>query len=269
VARVVSVERRAPPRLVGVATIKLAGAVPGAPIACTCGASSKCHFFFSVDDGILRAMSRTFMAVLLWTLTLKGASADQTLFAENFSHGITNGWKNVAFFKTPTKYEVRHAGTNFYLAGVADKTCSALSIKLDLAPPRTLKLRWRWRIDGVATNGSERVLSKFDHAARVFVAFDTFVGPPRTLNYLWANVEPVGTVLEHPKSSRAQLIMVESGNRKAGQWVAEERDVTADWKRVFPGRPMPKVVGLGVMTDSDSLGQKLTGAYADLELTGE
>ena len=62
---------------------------------------------------------------------------------------------------------------------------------------------------------------------------------------------------------------MESGNEKSGQWLTEERDVTADWKKVFPDLPMPKVVGLGVMTDGDSLGQKVTGAYANLELIGE
>ena len=45
--------------------------------------------------------------------------------------------------------------------------------------------------------------------------------------------------------------------------------MVADWKRAFPDKEMPKIVGLGVMTDSDSLGQKLTGGYADIELSGE
>jgi hypothetical protein len=144
-----------------------------------------------------------------------------------------------------------------------------LSRKLDVAPPAKLKLRWRWKIDGVNPNGSERDLKKFDHAARLFVAFDTFIGPPRTLNYLWANVEKIGAVLEHPKSGRAQIFVLESGNGKAGRWLTEERDVTMDWKRVFPDKPMPKIVGLGVMTDSDSLGKKMTGSYADIELIGE
>jgi hypothetical protein len=31
---------------------------------------------------------------------------------------------------------------------------------------------------------------------------------------------------------------------------------------------MPKVVGLGLMTDGDSLGQTLRGDYADLQLFG-
>jgi hypothetical protein len=228
-----------------------------------------CHFCFKERGGILRMMNRIFMAVLFLALALERAAADKILFAENFSHGISNGWQNVVFLKTPTDYQVHRDGTNFYLRGVADKSCSGLSMKLDLAPPPKLKLRWRWRIEGVNTNGSERDLSRFDHAGRVFVAFDTLIGPPRTLNYLWGNIEPPGTALQHPKSSRAQIFVLESGNAKAGQWVAEERDVTADWKRAFPDKAMPKIVGLGVMTDADSLGQKLTGDYADIELIGK
>ena len=210
------------------------------------------------------------LVVLLLALTLCGAmAAEQVLFAENFAHGIPGGWKNVAFFKPPTVYAAAHEGTNVFLHAVADQTCSALSARLDLAPPEKLKLRWRWRIAGVNPNGSERELKKFDHAARVFVAFDTFIGPPRSLNYTWANVEPVGAVLEHPKSGRAQIFGLESGNAKAGRLIAEERDVTADWKRAFPNKPMPKIVGLGVMTDSDSLGGRLTGDYAEIELITE
>jgi len=225
---------------------------------------------FSAVTVTLRAMSRILLTLLFFSRALHPAAADDRFWREDFSQGLSpGGWKNVAFFKTPSDYQVSHEGTNYYLVGVAERSCSALSLKLNLAPPPKLVLRWRWRIDGVATNGSERELSKFDHAARVFVAFDTFIGPPRTLNYLWGNVEPPGTHLPHPKSSRAQLFVVESGNGKAGQWLAEERNLTADWKLAFPDLAMPKVVGLGVMTDGDSLGQKLTGAYADLELIGE
>jgi Protein of unknown function (DUF3047) len=218
-------------------------------------------------NGVLKPNLLALCFVLL--ALCRTAAAEKVLFAENFAHGISNGWENVAFFKKKTNYTVAQAGTNCFLHAVADNSCSGLTKKLDLSPPAKLKLRWRWRIAGVATNGSERDLTKFDHAARVFVAFDTFIGPPRSLNYMWANVEKPGTVLEHPKSGRAQIFVLESGNAKAGQWISEERDVAADWKKVFPDKAMPKIVGLGVMTDSDSLGQKLMGDYADIELIGE
>jgi len=214
-------------------------------------------------------MRRILMAILFLCAALEHASAGKILFAEDFSRGLSNGWQNLAYFKKPTDYQVRRDGTNFYVRAVADKSCSALSAPLDLAPSQKLKLRWRWRVDGVNTNGSERDLKRFDHAARLFVAFEAPMGLTYTLNYFWGDAEAPGTVLQHPKSSRAQIFVLESGNAKAGQWIAEERDVAEDWKKVFPDRPMPRVVGLGVMTDSDSLGEKLTGCYAHIVLTAE
>jgi len=214
-------------------------------------------------------MKQTVFVALFLALGAPAVRAEKILFAGNFTHGISNGWQNLAYFKKPTDYQVRREGTNVFLHAVAVKSGSGLAVKFELAPPAKLKLRWRWRIDGVNTNGSERDLKKFDHAARVFVAFDTFIGPPRTLNYLWANAEPAGTVLPHPKSDRAQIFVLESGNAKAGRWIFEERDVVADWKKVFPDKPMSKIIGLGMMTDSDSLGQTLVGDYAEIELLGE
>src|ERR1035441_1413657 len=77
------------------------------------------------------AMNRIFMAVLFLALALGRAAAEKILFAEDFSRGLSNGWQNVAFFKTPTDYQACREGTNFYLRGFADKSCSALSTKLD------------------------------------------------------------------------------------------------------------------------------------------
>jgi hypothetical protein len=202
---------------------------------------------------------------LLAGLTAHG----KLLFAETFAAPNLAGWENVALAKRSTSYATALDGTNHCLRAVALDSSSAFSHKLDFVPPAKLKLRWRWKISGVANNGSERELKSFDHAARVFIAFDTLVGPPRTLNYLWANVEKPGTTLEHPRSSRAQMLVLQSGNQHAGEWLLEERDVTADWKKVFPDKAMPKIVALGLMTDSDSLGGKLEADYADLELMAE
>lgn len=191
------------------------------------------------------------------------------VFSEHFSSGTTDGWENKTYFKKLSSYTVEHEGTNFFVHASAEKTCSALTKKLNIEPSGKMILRWRWKISGVETNGSERDIKKFDHTARVFVAFDTFIGPPRTLVYFWGNTEKAGTVLAHPKSERAQMFILESGNARAGQWVSEERDLTADWQNVFPDRAMPRIIGVGLMTDSDSLGRKLEGFYGDLELRAE
>ncbi len=211
-----------------------------------------------------------FLRVSLFLIPLfcRAAGSDAVLFSENFEHGVSNRWQQVKF-GTPTDYHVVRDGTNFFLQASADKSCSAFSVKLNIKPQGELKLRWRWKIDGVPANGSERVTRRFDHAARVFIAFDTFIGPPRSIDYIWANEEKVGAILPHPLSSRTQLVVVESGNARAGEWISEERDVTADWKSCFGQRAMPKIIGIGVLTDGDSLGCKLTGDYAGIELVSE
>ena len=103
---------------------------------------------------------------------LPSTPAAQIFFAVDFSKGITNGWQNVPLYKGPTDYSVQREGTNLFVHAMADNSCSALTTKVNLKPPAHLVLRWRWRIAGVNTNGSERDLKRFDHAARVFVAFD-------------------------------------------------------------------------------------------------
>ncbi len=203
--------------------------------------------------------------LVLVTAFCRAAETNAVLFSENFEHGVSNRWQQVKFGAL-TDYHVVRDGTNCFLEAVADKSCSAFSVKLNIKPPSKLTLRWRWKIDSAPTNGSERVVSRFDHTARVFVAFDTFIGPPRSLDYIWGNEEKAGTILAHPLSNRTQLLVVESGNARAGEWISEERDVMADWKSCFGQKTMPKIIGIGVLTDGDSLGCKLTGDYADIEL---
>lgn len=210
-----------------------------------------------------------FSLILAALAILLPARAEQVLFAADFSKGLTNGWKNVPLYKGPTDYSVRCDGTNLYVHAAASNSCSAMAAKMDLKPPKKLKLRWRWRIDGVITNASDRELKTFDHAARVFVAFDTFIGPPRTLNYFWANAETPGVWRDHPMTGRVKNFFVESGNARAGQWVAEERDLSADWQRTFPGKTMPKIEAVGMLTDGDSLGVRTSADYADIQLISE
>ena len=139
-------------------------------------------------------------------------------------------------------------------------------MKLETIPAEGPVLKWRWRIDRVPPGGSDSDIKKFDHTGRVFVAFKTFIGPPRTINYVWANQTAVGKTFPHPNSGRSRFIVLRSGNGRAGEWIAEERDLAADWKLLFGEEKAPAVVGLGFMTDSDGTQSTVTGCYDDIEL---
>jgi hypothetical protein len=62
------------------------------------------------------------------------------------------------------------------------------------------------------------------------------------------------------------LIAVESGNSRAGQWVTVERDILADYRRVF-GEDPPEAGGIAIMTDTDNTGAEATAWYGDITLS--
>jgi hypothetical protein len=199
--------------------------------------------------------------------TAQAGETNTVLFTDHFERGLEGRWQPVKFMGlTPTVYSVVPDGSNTCLRASATNSNSALMAKLNLKPPAHLFVSWRWKIDHTPPGASDRIVHDYDHAARVIIAFDTFIGPPRSIDYVWANTEPIGTAMSHPLTGRAQMLVLESGNGRAGEWITEGRDVTADWRRLFPGRAIPKIVGIGVLTDSDSTHTQVTAYYGSIEL---
>ncbi|MBI3879088.1 MAG: DUF3047 domain-containing protein [Verrucomicrobia bacterium] len=205
--------------------------------------------------------------LLLWPACVAVAAAGP-LFEENFSTGLSALWKPVDFTGR-TQYTVVGEGTNAWLAAHAVKSASGLAREVRFKPAAKFRLTWRWKIDRCPPGGSEDVKATFDHTARIFIAFEARLGPPRTVNYVWANQLAVGATFNHPSSGRARFIVLQSGDAKAGPWQSESRDVAADWKKLFGDLEMPDLVGIGLMTDADGTAADVTGGYADFRLTAE
>ena len=186
-------------------------------------------------------------------------------FKEDFERGLRPDWEPIEF-EGETKYAIVKEGTNAVLKGTAQSAATGLAVKFDGLNPKSATLSFRWKIDKIPQGGSDNKKSTFDHTARLFVAFKTRIGPPRTINYVWANTIPIGKKFEHPSSGRAQFIVLNSGNTGAGEWHTFERNLAADWKTLFGNDDPPEIVGLGFMTDSDGTKTTVTGWYDDIEL---
>lgn len=187
------------------------------------------------------------------------------VFHEDFEAGLKPAWKKVEF-TGETRHLIRKEGTNSFVAALASSSASGLAVKLEALPPRGTVVRWRWKIDKIPDGGSESEIGTFDHSARLFVAFKTLIGPPKSINYVWANRYPIGKTFEHPSSGRSRFVVLQSGNAKAGEWITEERDLARDWRLLFGDDNPPVIVGLGFMTDSDGTKTTITGCYDDIEL---
>jgi hypothetical protein len=195
-------------------------------------------------------------------------ASGSVLFLEDFETGLKPVWHKVEF-KGETEYRITKEETNSFLQGHARSTASGLAVKLDSVPAKNAVLSWKWKIDQVPPGASENDIKTFDHTARLFVAFKTLIGPPRSINYVWANQGGTGSTFHHPSSGRSRFIVLESGNENAGKWMNEKRDITKDWKLLFGDEATPAIVGVGFMTDSDGTKTDVTGSYDDIEVRAE
>ena len=160
---------------------------------------------------------------------------------------------------------------------------------LSADPARAPLLKWRWKIDHVVDKAQLDSKDAEDFAARVYVSFDypvdqlpfatraklriarAFFGevPAAAICYVWDNRHAPGTAAWSPHYDYVRVVVLRSGNARAGQWVEEKRDVEADFREAFGARwkkPVPPIAGVTVGNDTDQTGESVTAWFGDLRL---
>lgn len=192
-------------------------------------------------------------------------------------------------FLALTKYRiVDHEGERV-LRAEANVSASGLLQPLALATTDYPHLHWRWKVPQLIADADNASRNFDDSPVRVIVAFagdkskldfeDTafastvklFSGremPYATIQYIWENKLPKETVLDNAKTSRAKMLVVESGPQRLGQWINFERNVKQDYERLF-GEPPGAIIFVGVMTDSNATGSQTSAYYGDIRFSRE
>jgi hypothetical protein len=234
-------------------------------------------------------------AVLALAFVAAAAGAPDALPVARFSALAAGGelvhWKPLTFPKieSHTRYALVHDGGATVVRADADASASGLVRELEVDLAAFPVLAWRWKVAGVLERGDVTRKSGDDYPARVYVtfAFDPErlslferagfeaaklvygeYPPTAALSYIWESRAPVGRVVPNPYTSRVQMIVVESGDAKAGTWVDERRNLLDDYRRAF-GEDPPKVSGVAIMTDTDNTGETATAWYGDISFLGE
>lgn len=193
------------------------------------------------------------------------AYADEIAVSRFAAEGIT-GWEGKSF-KGNTSYMVVREDGRAVLKAHAKMAASGLTKKITFNPHTHRYLKWSWKIGGTVPGGNEKTKQGDDYAARVYVIFPgRFFWQMRALNYIWANKLPPQEFIPNAFTAKAMMLAVESGSAKAGQWVNEERDVLADYRRVF-GEDPPEAGGIAIMTDTDNTGSEVTAWYGDIVIS--
>ena len=155
--------------------------------------------------------------------------------------------------------------------------------------PAAPHLSWQWRVERPLAHADLREKSGDDTAAKVCVSFDEPIErlpfgerqllrlfrsrsaepvPAATLCYVWDTQLAAGTAIDNAFTRRMRYLVLESGNERQGRWVAERRDVAADFMRVFGAESptVPPIVDVAIGADADNTRGHSVAYVADLAL---
>ena len=168
----------------------------------------------------------------------------------------------------------------------ADSSASLLHQAVRIAPADLGQLHFSWKVPDLIEHADLARRETDDAPVRIVLAFDgdrsrfsardaalselarALTGeelPYATLMYVWCNQRAPGTVIPSPRSDRIRKLVVESGPRRLNQWLDYERDIRADYQRVF-GEPAGALVGIAIMTDSDNTHSQTQAWYGPVRL---
>jgi len=168
------------------------------------------------------------------------AAESSRVFRENFRAAWQDRWKEKTLGPRRTGYEVVQEGGGPVLRATSDASASAPWHRLGVPSGATGRISWRWKVRAsLAQDEHEREKRGDDYAGRLFVVSDSDLFSPRTraVWYVWAAMRSSGAIYRSPYASGVATIVVESGDQRANEWVAEERDFVADYHNAFGMTP--------------------------------
>jgi hypothetical protein len=200
------------------------------------------------------------------------------------------GWQPlvIARAKAPTRYSLVYdeRARSVVVRARAERSATGLKQPLDVDSAARPRVAWRWRVQDLIAAADNLDRHAEDSPVRLLLFFDGDKRrlPPRdqialemaemvsgqgvpyaTLVYLWENRQPVGTVIDSAHTGRVKMVVAGSGSDRLGQWKQFERDYVADYERAFGERP-GRLIGIGIMTDTDNTGAEVEAFYGDIEL---
>ena len=211
-----------------------------------------------------KALICSLLSLSLFTSTLNVA-ADEIQISHFSTEGL-RGWEP-KIFKGKTEYLLQQEEGRTVVKAVSHAAASGMVRKIHFEPSTYRYLRWSWKITRTITGGDEKTKAGDDYAARLYVIFPgRFFWQMKAINYIWANRLPKGEHSPNAFASNAQMLAVESGNGRAGQWVFEERDLLADYRLLF-GTDPPAADAIAIMTDTDNTGGNAEAWYGEISLS--
>ena len=143
------------------------------------------------------------------------------------------------------------------------------------------QIQFSWKVAGLIADADLQQAAKEDSPVRLVLVFDgdrslfsakdamlselarVLTGeemPYATLMYVWSNQLPVGTVVNNRRTDRIRKLVIQSGADGVNRWQDYERDIRADYERVFGAAP-GALKAVALMTDTDNTASEVKAWY--------
>jgi hypothetical protein len=250
----------------------------------------------SAAIGLIRAVVSIAMLGLLTGCALTPKVADPAMSAaepHRWDSAAISRWDGMQFpNKEPTQYTLDHQapidaqGLRSALRAQANSSLSMLHTAVSIHPEDLKQVHFSWLVPALIEGADMATRKGDDSPVRLVLAFEGDRGnfsakdaalneltrlvtgkemPYATLMYVWCNKRPVGSIIHNARTDRIRKIVVESGPQGLKQWRNYERDIRADFEAAF-GEAPGKLVGIGIMTDSDNTQSQTQAWYGKISL---
>lgn len=213
-------------------------------------------------------------------------------FSENAAGpGRPAGWHPwiLTRAKAPTQYDLvtDPVTGKVVLHAIAKRAATGLMQPLDVDPLQKPLVTWTWRLVSLVDGADPDDRHADDAPARLLLFFDgdearlparermlretarLLTGqavPFSTLIYVWDEARALDSVLAHPLSQQIKRVVIGNGRDRLGRWKHFERNYVDDYRRAF-GEDPGRLIGVGILTDTDNLGSEIEAFYGDIHLT--
>lgn len=175
-------------------------------------------------------------------------------------------------------YKVREDENNNFLRyeGVTAKHISFPLINkneeniYDINLYETPILSWKVRAHQLPKDANEKSSDLNDSVASIYVAFDMgrialVKKVPKTIRYTWSTTLPKGETGSKLFGNQ-QIIVVESGEDKKGEWITFERNLVEDYRNHFGDDPPKHPMAILILSDGNSTNSYVKADYDDIML---
>lgn len=172
---------------------------------------------------------------------------------------LPSDWQIKVHHGKPDISVCAEGGSCLHLKSV--KSSFALEHDAEVDPSQMPYLTWRWKVAQLPANGDFRYAATDDQAAQVLVAF----ADRRVLSYIWDTTAPKGAAESASSLPLVHVFAVvcESGLAAGNRWVAESRNVAADYQRAY-GKAAPRIKGLRIQINSQHTGTTAESYFGEV-----